>query len=97
MLLVFIRSDNGGRFAWHFMIGMIATITHIATNPIYKNQAITSGLIILFCVLFLRILTLWGGLLCPYKSFFTNGHREGDYIYNVYEYDQRYDRDKFYK
>lgn len=97
MLLLFIRSENGGRFAWNYMIGMIATITHIATNPVYKNHAITSGLIIMFCVLFLRIVILWGDLISPYKSFFTNGHREGDYIYNVYEYDTRYDTDKFYK
>jgi len=35
--------------------------------------------------------------LSPYKTFFTNGHREGDYIYNIYEYDPQYDVDKFYK
>lgn len=97
MLLIFIRSDNGGRFAWTFMIGMIATITHIATHPVYRNQAITGVLIIMFCVLFLRILTLWGGLLSPYKSFFTNGYRDDDRIHRIYEYDDRYDVDKFYK
>ena len=48
-------------------------------------------------VLFLRILTSWGVLLYPYKPFLTNGHRENDYIFNKYEYDDGYDRDKFYR
>jgi len=48
-------------------------------------------------VLFLRILTSWGVLLYPYKTFFTNGHRENDYIFERYEYDYNYDKDKFYK
>jgi len=29
--------------------------------------------------------------------FFTNGHRENDYIFERYEYDYNYDKDKFYK
>lgn len=97
MLLLFVRSENGGRFSWHFMIGLIATVTHIATHPVHKNNALTSILIVMFFVLFFRILTLWGVLLYPYKSFYSNGHREGDYIYEQYEYDTQYDRDKFYK
>lgn len=97
MLLLFVRSENGGRFSWHFMIGLIATVTHIATHPLYKNASLSSGLIIMFAILFIRILILWDMQLSPYKSFFTDGHREGDVIYRVYEYDPRYDRDKFYK
>lgn len=97
MLLLFIRSENGGRFAWNYMIGIIASITHIATHPSHKNSAITGVLVMMFCVLFIRILTFWGIRLTPYKSFFSNGHREGDYIYEIYEYDRQYDVDKFYK
>ena len=97
VLLVFVRSENGGRIAWHYMIGVIASITHVATTPKFKSQALTSGLILLFAILFLRILFSWGILLSPYKTFFTDGHREGDYIYNIYEYDPQYDVDKFYK
>lgn len=97
MLLLFVRSENGGRFSWHFMIGLIATVTHIATHPVHKNNALTGALVVMFFVLFMRILILWGIQLSPYKSFFTDGHREGDVIFQIYEYDPRYDRDKFYK
>lgn len=97
MLLLFVRSENGGRFSWHFMIGLIATVTHIATHPLYKNSALPSGLIIMFAVLFVRILILWNIQVSPYKSFFTDGHREGDIIFQIYEYDRMYDNDKFYK
>ena len=97
MLLLFVRSENGGRFSWHFMIGLIATVTHIATHPLHKDAPLSSGLIIMFAILFMRILILWNIQLSPYKSFFTDGHREGDIIFQVYEYDRKYDRDKFYK
>jgi hypothetical protein len=97
LLLLFIRSDNGGRFSWHFMIGLIATVTHIATHPVHKNNALIGILIVMFFVLFMRILILWGMQISPYKSFFSNGHRQGDYIYEGYEYDRQYDVDKFYK
>ena len=97
ILLMFVRSENGGRLAWHYMMGVIASLTHIATSPQYKSNALTSALIIMLGVLFIRIVLAWGVLLSPYKSFFTDGHREGDFIYNMYEYDDRYDMDKFYK
>lgn len=95
ILLLFIRSENGGRMAWHFMIGIIATVTYIANNS--EFPAIRSGIILLSAFLFLRILIYWGNQLSPYKSFFTNGHRTPDYIHEWYEYDPQYDRDKFYK
>ena len=97
MLLLFIRSENGGRFSWHFMIGMIATITHIATHPLHRNSAFTGALVIMFTILFLRILILWDYRVYPYKAFFTNGYRDHDKIHEIYEYDARYDEDKFYK
>lgn len=97
ILLMFVRSENGGRIAWHYMIGVIASVTHLATSPQHKSDALTGALIIMFGILFLRIVLSWGVLLCPYKTFFTDGHREGDFIYEIYEYDPFYDRDKFYK
>ena len=97
ILLVFVRSENGGRIAWHYMMGIIASVTHLATSPNHKNDALTGALLAMFGILFLRIVLAWGVLLSPYKTFFTNGHREGDFIYNLHEYDPRYDVDKFYK
>ena len=97
ILLVFVRSENGGRIAWHYMIGVIAIITHLATHPLQRNSAMTNALIVMFFILFIRIALAWGSLLSPYKSFFTKGHRAGDEIYKEYEYDRQYDVDKFYK
>lgn len=97
ILLVFVRSSNGGRVAWQYMIGVIASLTHLATSPNHKTSALTSALMMMFCILFIRIIFSWGVLLSPYKTFFTDGHREGDFIYNMYEYDTQYDVDKFYK
>lgn len=101
MLFLFVRSENGGRVSWMFMIGIIASVAHIATHPVHKNNALTGALIMMFFVLFFRILTSWGNngyqILYPYKSFFTNGVREGDRCHEVYEYDRQYDINKFYK
>ncbi len=101
ILLVFVRSENGGRIAWHYMIGIIASFTHLATSPEHKSDALTGAIIIMLFVLYVRVLTLWGNngylILYPYKSFFTNGVREGDRCHDVYEYDFYYDKDKFYK
>ena len=97
MLLLFVRSENGGRIAWHFMIGIIATVTYIAKYT--EFTVIRSGVIILCAYLFLRIFYSWqwSNSLYPYKTFLTDGHRTPDYIYEHYEYDKQYDRDKFYK
>lgn len=97
ILLLFVRSDNGGRVAWHYMIGLIATITYIARNTEY--HIIRSGLTFLCLFLFLRIFNAWqlDNALYPYKTFFTDGHRDPDAIHAYYEYDPQYDRDKFYK
>lgn len=101
ILLVFVRSENGGRISWYYMMGIISSVTLISTHPYYKSPFVTNTLLIMFFVLFLRILTLWGNngylILYPYKSFFTNGVREGDRCHDVYEYDFYYDQDKFYK
>lgn len=96
ILLIFVRSENGGRLGWYYMIGIIATITYLATHT---RKITYLGVTMLFVSLFLyyRILFSWGIQLHPYKTFFTNGIREGDYIEERYEYDQNYDLDKFYK
>jgi hypothetical protein len=98
ILLIFIKSDNGGRLSWFFIIGIISTLTYLATND--KEISIYSlSLILMTSLLFLRVLTSWGsiGILYPYKTFFTDGFREGDTTHEVYEYDSSYDVDKFYK
>ena len=96
ILLVFVRSDNGGRMGWHYMMGLIATLTNIA-NKEYRINYYNTGLAMLCAVLYLRIVVSWGVLLSPYKTFFSDGHREGDFIYEMYEYDERYDLDKMYR
>ena len=52
MLFLFVRSENGGRVSWMFMIGIIASMTHIVTHPVHKNNALTGALVVLFFVLF---------------------------------------------
>ena len=39
----------------------------------------------------------WGFLLSPYKTFLTNGVRDYDPVYETYEYDENYSKDKFYR
>ncbi len=46
--------------------------------------------------MFTRIVFAWGFFIDPYKTFFTDGVREGDWINEQYEYDHNYERDKFY-
>ena len=98
VLLLFIRSENGGRMAWYFIFGIIITLTNIVENCKYGISVVVKPMLVtLFFGLFMRIVLGWGMLVWPYKSFFTNGHREGDFIYEQFEYDGRYDSDKFYK
>lgn len=94
ILLVFNRSENGGRLAWYYMIGAIATLTNVAA---FKEKALAMNrmLLVVSFLLYFRIVYAWGGLLSPYKTFFTNGIRKGDYIYEKYEYNTNYTRDKF--
>lgn len=96
ILLVFVRSDNGGRLGWYYMMGMIATLTYLANKEDRINYY-GAGLIALCAVLYLRIVLAWGVQLSPYKTFFSDGHREGDFIYQIYEYDEQYDLDKLYR
>ena len=96
ILLFFVKSENGGRIAWYYMIGIISTMTYIAT----WKQRVTNSTVVLIAlsfVLYFRILTAWGTLVSPYKTFFTDGVREGDVIYMKFEYDPYYANDKFYR
>ena len=96
ILLVFVRSENGGRMGWFFMIGVMCTLSNICI----KNKKILSQgvlMIVVSLLLYYRILTGWGTLLSPYKAFLTNGYRQKDYIHEYYEYDPKYDEDKFYR
>lgn len=96
ILLFFIRSSSGGRLGWYYMMGVIALFTHLTVNHnVYKNVRVE--LILLSFLLYMRLVISWGIRIYPYKTFFTNGHREGDGVYLKYEYDKNYDLDKFYR
>ena len=96
ILLLFVQSLNGGRLGWYYLIGVISTLSLIANNVKSNNQ--TRKIIPIICfLLFFRIVYYWGVMLSPYKTFFTNGVREYDPIYEKYEYDENYAIDKFYR
>lgn len=96
ILLLFIRSENGGRLGWFFIMGLIATLTTILVKQqkIVFNRTMVCALVLF---LYLRIVLFWGIFLYPYKTFFNNGVRKGDGIYERYEYDRNYAQDKFYR
>lgn len=96
ILLFFIRSENGGRLAWYYMIGIIATLTFLIAKK-GKSSFESSTLSIVFVVLYVRILLQWGIMLYPYKTFFTPGTRPDDPMIETMEYDHNYERDKFYR
>lgn len=96
ILLVFTKSLNGGRLSWFYMLGLICTLTSLAS----RERVVTTysaSLVVMMALLFARIVISWGSMLYPYKTFFTDGFRPGDKIHDVYEYDGKYDIDKFYK
>lgn len=97
ILLLFVRSENGGRLSWYYMIGIISTITFICTFRTNARNKIPIFFIALSLFLYLRIYIEWQVYLnlYPYKTFFTNGVREGDYSWERYEYNHAYDQDKF--
>ena len=97
ILLFFIKSSSGGRLSWYYMLGIITTITYLYRIPTKRNKHSIIYLIIIIALLYIRILFSWGIYLSPYKSFLTNGHRQGDYMFEKYEYDDGYDENKFYR
>jgi len=48
-------------------------------------------------VLCARIIIEWEYMLYPYKTFLTDGVSANDQINQMFEYDERYARDKFYR
>ena len=98
ILLLFTRSENGGRLSWMFMIGVLCTLSNICVK---RKRVLQHGaLMIVVCLfLYLRIFNAWqiGLQLYPYKTFLTDGFRVGDPIHERYEYDKHYDEDKFYR
>lgn len=97
ILLLFVRSENGGRLSWYYLIGIISTITFICTLRTNVRSKIPIFFIALSLFLYFRIYMGWQVYLnlYPYKTFFTNGVREGDYSWERYEYNHAYDQDKF--
>lgn len=96
ILLLFCQSLNGGRLAWPFILGLICAVTPSGR----KLRLVSLSSLALICMsflLYLRILVAWGSFLSPYKTFLTDGVREGDTIHAKYEYDNRYDYNKFYR
>lgn len=97
LLLLFMRFGQGGRFGWYFMPGIIYMITYLCNR---KDVAkwLNSAMILLFFGLFFRITLAWRALNVPYKTFLTNGQPAGDgSIYEKYEYDERYNINKFFR
>lgn len=98
ILLFFVKSENGGRLSWMFMIGIMCTMSNICVKngKLLKHGAMLIG-VCLF--LYLRIFNAWqiGLQLYPYKTFLTGGYRAGDPVHEEMEYDDYYDRDKFYR
>lgn len=98
ILLIFIRSENGGRLAWYYMIGIILTISNIGSR--YRKRSLLSlGLIFLSLSLYVRVYNSWQSyhFLYPYKTFFTNGYRKMDIVHDKFEYDEMYDENKLYR
>lgn len=102
MLLLFMRSSDGGRIAWFFTLGIIYIVTLISTTDNFKKKmknSMGSLMIVIMLLLYVRVYIAWQRYdnLYPYKTFLTEGHRYPDYTWERYEYDHRYDQDKFYR
>ena len=97
ILLLFIRSENGGRLSWYFVYGLIFSLTQLLTTKNGKRHHFDLYIISVSLFLFLRITIEWSFNMCPYKTFLTPGHTAEEWIYEKYEYDLKYDMDKFYR
>lgn len=96
ILLFFVTNSSAGRQSWYYMIGIIYTISYIVTRKKGINNYVLY-VYALMTLLFLRIDYYWDYLINPYKTFLTDGHRQNDRTFYGYEYDQQYDKDKFYR
>lgn len=96
-LVGFIRSENAGRQSWYFMIGIIYILCYLSKSRTGILDSYSRQLVVILFLLYIRIINSWGYQLSPYKTFFTDSYREGDYIAEICEYDWIYERDKFYR
>ncbi len=99
ILLFFIRSDNGGRLSWYYMIGIISTLTYLCTQTVRK-PLLSPMMIVVSLLLYVRIYVAWQiplSYLAPYKTFLSNGVRDNDQLSEKYEYDHMYDVNKLYR
>ena len=98
ILLFFVRSENGGRLSWYYMIGILVSISNLLNVGAQKEKYAVM-MIVISLLLYVRVYNSWQNYLnlYPYKTFLTNGFREGDYSYENYEYDHAYDKDKLYR
>ena len=96
ILLLFVKSLNGGRLGWYYLIGVIATFSNL-NYRLSITKSTKTIIAVISLVLFIRILVQWDYMLSPYKTFLTNGVRDYDPVYDKYEYDQNYAIDKFYR
>ncbi|MDY6131325.1 MAG: EpsG family protein [Prevotella sp.] len=96
VLCFFVRFQDGGRMSWFYLIGVVCTIAEILAKEA-RGSYLRIVTLSFMAVLYLRVLTLWGIQLSPYKTFLTNGIREGDVIEEMYEYDRNYSNDKLYR
>lgn len=94
ILLLFTRSAQGGRLSWYFLIGVIILISEIVHNGRTEWRMIV---LVVSLLLYARIVNEWDYQIRPYKTFLTNGYRKNDLIHEKFEYDNRYDEDKFYR
>lgn len=97
VLLVFVRSVNAGRQSWYFMIGVIYILSYLATDKTKVVDKYATQLLLVSFFLYFRIISAWGVQLSPYKTFFSDGFRQGDNIIGPMEYDWKYEDDKMYK
>lgn len=98
-LLFFIRSENGGRLSWYYMIGIISTLTYLCTQS-ERKPLLAPMMIVVSLLLYMRIYMAWQmplGYLYPYKTFLSNGVRENDELWEKFEYDHMYDVNKLYR
>lgn len=95
MLLLFCRSSNGGRLGWYFMLGALVIVSELVSYRSHRTDI--SIIYSVVTILFLRFVFAWGMLISPYKTFLTQGYRVGDGVHAKFEYDDNYDKNKFYR
>lgn len=96
VLLIFMRFGQGGRFGWPFFLGLFYMFTTLTDGK--DAFSWMKPLVIVTCfALFMRITVSWNRELGTYKTFLKNGIPAAEYYYDLYEYDEQYEIDKFYR